>query len=117
MAASDQYFQMLQKAQSDERRAFERACVLVSAQMSDLAASAHVRDCVVFDLSANGAKIWIDGPLAGDPIKQLTLYGVVDYDVQLAWNYGGFVGLQFIARPEIVAEKLVGVLPDRCLEF
>ena len=117
MAAGDQHFQTLQKARNHDRRAFERACVLVSAQMSDLTDSAHVTDCVVFDLSANGAKVRIDGPLAGNPIKQLTLYGLVDFEVRPAWNDGAFAGLQFTARPEIVAETLAGVLPGRCLEL
>lgn len=117
MAASDQYFQALQKAQNDDRRAFERACVLVSAQMSDLADHAHATDCIVFDLSANGAKVRLDGPLTGDHIKRLTLSGAVDYEVELAWNYGVFIGLKFLAKPELVAESLIGVLPNRCLEF
>ncbi len=117
MAARDQHFQTLQKARPDDRRAFQRASVLVSAQMSNPEESGLVTDCVVFDLSANGAKIRSDRALIGARIKQLTLYGLVDYEVQLAWNYGDFAGLQFMASPEIVAETLAGILPGRCLEL
>ncbi len=117
MAANDQYLQTLQETRNADRRAFERACVLVSAQMSDPGETDQVTDCVVFDLSANGAKIRIARPLAGGPIKQLTLYGLVDFEVRPAWNHGGFAGLQFMAKPETVAETLAGVLPGRCLEL
>lgn len=117
MAANDQDIPILQRLQNEERRAFERACVLIPAQMSVSADSGLITNCVVFDLSANGAKIRINRFLADAPIKQLSLFGFANYDVELAWNHGDFAGLQFSASPEYVAETLAGFLPIRCLEL
>ena len=117
MIAGNHYSRKFRLPRYDDRRAFERVCVLVSARMSDLTETKPAMDCLVFDLSANGAKVRIERPWTGDRIKQLTLCGVVDHEVQLAWSHGGFAGLQFTADPEAIAGTLAGILPGRCLEL
>lgn len=100
---------------NDDRRAFKRAYVVVSGQVSDNSEK-HL-DCVVLDLSANGAKIRFEEPVMSDQIFKIKLAGAVDFDVEVVWTNGVFAGLRFLDSPTKVASVLAGVLPDGCLEF
>ena len=99
----------------DDRRVFKRAYVVVSGQVSGSAE--QCLDCVVLDLSANGAKVRFEEPVMSDQIFKITLAGAVDFDVEVVWTNGVFAGLKFLDSPTKVAGVLAGVLPDGCLEF
>ncbi len=107
----------LSLVEDDERRLYKRAYVVVSGQISNGAEQEHKVDCVILDLSANGAKVRFDEPLMSDQINQITLAGTVDFDVEVAWTSGVFAGLKFLDTPEKVANVLAGVLPADCLDF
>ena len=107
--------QTLSLVPADDRRAFKRAYVVVSGQVSD--DGEKCLDCVVLDLSANGAKIRFEEPVMSDQIFKITLAGAVEFDVEVVWTNGVFAGLKFLDSPAKVASVLAGVLPDGCLEF
>lgn len=99
----------------DDRRAYKRAYVVVSGQVSN--DSEKRLDCVVLDLSANGAKVRFEEPVMSDQIFKITLAGTVDFDVEVVWTNGVFAGLKFLDSPTKVASVLAGVLPEGCLDF
>lgn len=109
--------QNLSLVEDDERRAYKRAYVVVSGQVSSPEGQDEKVNCVILDLSANGAKVRFDEPLMSDQIKKITLASTVDFDVEVAWTNGVFAGLKFLDTPEKVASILAGVLPDGCLDF
>ena len=67
--------------------------------------------CVVFNISANGAKVMIKDAAA--EMKMVTLcsprFGELDGEV--VWRAPGAVGMRFIATPEDVAKILGDLLP------
>ncbi|WP_282608012.1 PilZ domain-containing protein [Pelagibius sp. Alg239-R121] len=99
----------------DDRRNYKRAYVVVSGRVSS--DGDHSVDCVVLDLSANGAKVRFEEPVMSDEILKITLAGAVEFEVEVAWTNGVFAGLKFLDTPAKVAGVLAGILPDGCLEF
>jgi hypothetical protein len=98
-----------------DRRTFKRTYVVVSGQVSDT--KELQLNCVILDLSANGARVRFDAPLKSDQIIKIKLAGAVEFDVEVAWINGVFAGLRFLEPPEKIANILAGILPDGCLEF
>lgn len=105
---------------AQENRAYARASVVVSGVVEN--AKETKIDCVLIDLSANGAKIKLlqnaaDQSISSYSITKLTLTGSVEFPVEVAWSDGDFTGLRFLDPPAKVAGVLVGLLPDDCLTF
>ena len=104
--------------EADERRSYARAvkfisgCVLVD----DL-----VLNCMVIDLSVNGARLLFDRPLpdfSQATIRlalKLRLPNPVDFPMQVAWRDGMLLGVTFLDDPGDVAVALEPLLPEGCL--
>jgi hypothetical protein len=91
-----------------ENRKYHRATVLWPAT---LLCRNNSFECVIFNISANGAKLMIKNSLE-DKIR-VTLasprFGSLDADV--VWRSPGSLGIRFVLAPEQVAEVLGGKLP------
>ncbi|SLN37914.1 PilZ domain-containing protein [Oceanibacterium hippocampi] len=96
-----------------DRRAYARSSVLWPAT---LVYGGQSRDCVVHNLSANGAKIQTDDSdeLPKNMTLRLPRFG--DFAARLAWRRGVSAGLQFLDDPKMIADLLAPTLPLRRLD-
>lgn len=93
-----------------ERRRFERTQLL-------WAATVEVRgqrfEGMIVDLSAGGARIKFDAPVAAGDELTLVLKQLDELGAKVVWQREGEAGLQFLLAPDDVAAKIQGTLaPD-----
>ncbi|MDJ0944491.1 MAG: PilZ domain-containing protein [Kiloniellales bacterium] len=108
------------KLEKDERRTYARAvkfmsgCVLVADE---------VLNCMVIDLSVNGARLLFDRPLPDFEeatvrlALKLRLANPVDLAMRVAWRDSMLLGVTFLDDPHDVAVALEPLLPEECLSF
>ncbi len=106
--------------EQDERRTYARAvkfisgCVLVDEE---------ILNCMVIDLSINGARLLFDRPLpdfAEATVRfafKLRLASPVDLAMKVAWRDSMMLGVTFLDDPRDVAVALESLLPKECLSF
>ena len=106
------------KLEQDERRIYARAvkfisgCVLVEDK---------VLNCMVIDLSVNGARLLFDRPLPD--FRQATvrlalrlrLANPIDLPMRVAWRDSMLLGVSFLDDPGDLAVVLEPLLPEECL--
>ena len=104
----------------DDRRSYARAvkfvsgCVLLEGQ---------ALDCLVIDLSINGARLLFDRPLpdfeqASVRLSlKLRMATPLDLPMRVAWRDGLLLGVQFLDDPADIAVGLENLLPKECLEL
>jgi len=92
-----------------ERRRFERQKLL-------WAATVEVRgqrfEGMIVDLSAGGARIKFDAPVAAGDELTLVLKQLDDLGARVVWQREGEAGLQFLLAPDEVAERIQQMLPQ-----
>ncbi len=106
--------------QESERRNFSRVSILLTGVLSH---RDGIEDCVVRDLSVNGAMISVESvPAIGSPatleIARVGGFRGREKDVaanglraEVAWHRNDQVGLRFTGKPHEVAETMAGLLP------
>ncbi len=106
--------------EQDERRTYARAvkfisgCVLVDEE---------ILNCMVIDLSVNGARLLFDRPLPDFEEAtvrlafKLRLASPVDLAMKVAWRDSMMLGVTFLDDPHDVAVALEPLLPKECLSF
>ncbi len=104
----------------DDRRTYARAvkfisgCVLFEGRMLD---------CLVIDLSVNGARLLFDQPLPDFETAavrlslKLRMATPLDLPIRVAWRDSLLLGVQFLVDPQEVAVGLENLLPRECLEL
>ncbi len=95
-----------------DRRRYKRAHVLFSGRLFS-----GKRDIggLVLDLSAHGARVQFHEPIAANSAMTLRLAESVDLKVEVAWQNGNSLGLQFLEAPARIASIFAGLLPEDCL--
>ncbi len=111
--------------QESERRNFSRVPILLIGVLSH---RDGIEDCVVRDLSVNGAMISVENaPVIGSPVtleiarvggfrgreKDVAANGL---RAEVAWHRNDQVGLRFTGKPHEVAETMAGLLPGAVLD-
>jgi hypothetical protein len=95
-------------ANTVENRRYHRSTVLWPAE---LVWRRNTYACIIFNISANGAKVMIKD--AAEEMKMVTLcsprFGELEGEV--VWRATGAVGMRFTATPEEVARMLGDLLP------
>jgi hypothetical protein len=111
--------------QETERRNFSRNSILLTGV---LLYRDGIEDCVVRDLSVNGAMISVaNAPAQGSPatleIARVGGFRGREKDVagrglraEVAWRNKDRVGLRFTGRPHEIAETMAGLLPWAVLD-
>ncbi len=111
--------------QEIERRNFSRNSILLTGV---LLYRDGIEDCVVRDLSVNGAKISVaNAPAQGSPVTlEIARVGGFrgrEKDIvgrglraEVVWRNKDQVGLRFTGRPQEVAETMAGLLPRAVLD-
>ena len=91
-----------------ENRKYHRASVLWPA---NLLCRNNNFECVIFNISANGAKVMIKNSLDDDTRVTLSSprFGALDGDI--VWRSPNSLGIRFILEPELVAKMLGDKLP------
>ncbi len=81
------------------RRQFERSSTLWNAT---LASGDSLYDCIVMNISANGAGLQLadDAVLATTVVLQFPRFG--NFEGHISWQRGRYVGVQFTAEPDSV---------------
>ncbi len=103
-----------------ERRAYRRALLMLSGCLNY---GDQKADCVVLDLSVNGAKVRIDGAVVNGKkfdlslTQSLSIAASVDLPVEVVWQDDTVAGLRFLREPHDVARALEELLPEECLRF
>ncbi len=92
-----------------DRRRYKRAHVLLSGR---LFSGKRDIEGLVLDLSANGARIRFHEPIAANSAMTLRLAGSVDLKVEVAWQKGNSLGLQFREVPGRISSIFAGLLPE-----
>jgi PilZ domain len=91
-----------------ENRRYHRSTVLWPAT---LVWRRNTYDCIIFNISANGAKVMIKD--ASEEMKMVTLcsgrFG--EFEGEVVWRGQGAIGMRFSAPPEEVARALGDTLP------
>jgi hypothetical protein len=95
-----------------DRRRYKRAHVLFSGR---LFSGKRGIEGLVLDLSPNGARIRFHEPIAADSAMTLRLADSVDLKVEVAWQKGNSLGLQFLDLPARISSIFAGLLPEDCL--
>jgi hypothetical protein len=91
-----------------ENRRYHRSTVLWPAT---LIRGGALLDCVIFNISANGAKVILKTPLEGATMVTLSCPRFGDLEAEIVWRNEGSIGLRFSAPPEDVARALGDTLP------
>lgn len=94
-------------AEPAENRRYHRATVLWPAT---LLCRNNAFDCVIFNISANGAKVMIRNSLEVQQRVTLCSPRFGEIEGRIIWRGSTAIGVQFVAPPEEVA-KLLGGLP------
>ena len=100
------------KQDRSDRRRYKRAHVLFSGR---LFSGKRSNEGLILDLSANGARIRFREPIAADSEMTLRLAESIDLDVEVAWQKGNRLGLQFREMPGRISSIFAGLLPEDCL--
>ena len=100
------------KQDRSDRRRYKRAHVLFSGRL--LSGKRSVEG-LILDLSANGARIRFHEPITADSAMTLRLAESVDLKVEVAWQNGNSLGLQFREVPARISSIFAGLLPEDCL--
>jgi len=91
-----------------ENRKYHRSTVLWPAT---LVWRRSAYDCIIFNISANGAKVMVKDP--SPEMKNVTLcsprFG--EFEGEVVWRAPGAVGMRFSASPEDIAKILGDLLP------
>ena len=95
-----------------DRRRYKRAPVLFSGY---LFSGKRGIEGLVLDLSANGARVQFQEPIAANSAMTLRLAESVDIKVEVAWQNGKSLGLQFREAPGRISSIFAGLLPEDCL--
>ena len=105
---------------NDDRRSYARAVKFIS---GCLLFEGRTLDCLVIDLSINGARLLFDQPLPDFETAavrlslKLRMATPLDLPIRVAWRDSLLLGVQFLADPQEVATGLENLLPDECLEL
>jgi hypothetical protein len=91
-----------------ENRKYHRSTVLWPAT---LICRNTMYDCVIFNISANGAKVILKAPLEGVTSAILSCPRFGDLEAEIVWRNQSSIGLRFGAPPEDVARALGDTLP------
>jgi PilZ domain len=91
-----------------ENRKYHRSTVLWPAT---LISRNTMHDCVIFNISANGAKVILKAPLEGVTTVILSCPRFGDLEAEIVWRNQSSIGLRFSAPPEDVARALGDTLP------
>ena len=106
------------KLEKDERRTYARAVKFVS---GCVLVDDRVLNCMVIDLSVNGARLLFDRPLPdfGQATVRLALKlrmaNPVDLPMRVAWRDSMLLGVTFLDHPGDIAVALEPLLPKECL--
>jgi hypothetical protein len=93
-----------------ERRAFWRNTVVWNGNLNIEDGSV---ECVVLNVSANGAKLHFSKPIDfSDPKGVLCIPRLGEFAAEIAWVKGTTVGLRFEESPERVQELIADALPQ-----
>ena len=65
--------------------------------------------CRIINLSAGGAKVAVEGPLAPGLSVQLRVGPLGQFDAVIAWRLGGEAGIKFSNAPSEMAELAMGL--------
>ena len=115
----------LRPLHESERRSFSRVSILLTGVLSH---RDGIEDCVVRDLSVNGAMISVENaPAIGSPatleIARVGGFRGREKDVaanglraEVAWHRNDQVGLKFTGKPHEIAETMAGLLPRALLD-
>ena len=91
-----------------ENRKYHRSTVLWPAT---LVCRNMPLDCVIFNISANGAKVIVKSALEGVTAVILSCPRFGDLAADIVWRNQSSIGLRFVAPPEDVAKALGVTLP------
>ena len=94
-----------------ERRKHKRHMIHLGGRLRTGPSDQVARQCDILDVSANGARIRTDMPLAADSWVTLSLERLGKIHAQVVWRKGNLAGVQFAADPHYVARMLLGILP------
>ena len=94
------------------RRRFARTSVLWAGQLSK---SDGRTECLVFNLSAGGAKVRVNEPVELDTDLTLRVGQLGEFCGKVVWKAKNLLGISFTSDAAEVRERLGATLP-RCLE-
>ena len=103
----------------NDRRSFTRALKLIS---GCLIHDEQRLNCMIVDLSINGARLLFDRPLpdfdedSGLLSLSLRMASPVDLPMKIVWRDGMLMGAEFLMDPADVAVALEPLLPKECLK-
>ena len=93
-----------------ERRAYWRNTVVWNGNLTIEESSV---ECVVLNVSANGAKLHFSQPIDfADPTGVLTIPRLGEFGAEIAWVKGNTIGLRFEEPPERVQQLIADILPQ-----
>ena len=81
-----------------EQRKVQRKSLKYPARI-DLRDGSPLRSCVIRDISATGARIFVDGPDEIPDYFYLLLAGSTARECQVVWREGKQIGLEFVKAP------------------
>ena len=93
---------------SHGRRRYERKHVLLAGRFLR---GADTVNCLVTDISANGARIMLDRCPDGDRLGALHIDRFGLFTGELRWSGDGSAGIRFLDQPSPVAAAVAAVLP------
>ena len=108
------------RLEKDDRRVYARAVKFIA---GCVLFQDRTMDCLVVDLSVNGARLLFDRPLPDFEEASVRLSLMlrmahpVDLRMRVAWRDSMLVGVQFLDDPVDVAVALERLLPKECLTF
>lgn len=106
------------KLEKDERRTYARVVKFIS---GCVLVDGVALNCMVIDLSVNGARLLFDRPLPDFEeatvrlALKLRLANPVDLAMRVAWRDSMLLGVTFLDDPGDVAVALEPLLPKECL--
>jgi len=96
-----------------ERRQHKRQPTRLGGSLRLGASDPAMRYCDVLDVSANGAQIRTNKPLAADAWVTLGIEHFGKIHAQVVWRKDNLAGVQFAADPRYVSRMMRGILPLR----
>ncbi len=96
------------------RRRFVRKSVLLCGTLHQ---GQTELDCVVTNISANGARLIAHHPPANPSLGALKINRCGMFPVEVAWQEGEHVGIRFLDTPDNVLELLRVALPHCKLDY
>lgn len=92
-----------------DRRRFHRSTVVWA---GELVTESSVVDCVVLNISVNGAKVQLSKPYQGSDTVTLKMPRFGDFEGDVVWRSGNSVGVKFRTDPKIVATIIGEAVPQ-----